>query len=179
MKIRLQILAILIAVTLLLFFVNFKLEKTKVLIIESETENIKHTIKIPQKKFTLSYIHSVQKTPVYEVFEIDEDNKLILKETTFSSLGVGLPFTEENGVFRNEQGKFKLTGLNREFTSIAIRVSPIPKHTIIIGENTHPLLSIVAPDDLVKIAAADRWMLVRRNNFTWKGLSEKNDGYQR
>ena len=58
MKIRLEILAILIAVTLLLFFVNFKLEKTKVLIIESETENIKHTIKIPQKKFTLSYIHS-------------------------------------------------------------------------------------------------------------------------
>ncbi|NLZ52645.1 MAG: DUF1850 domain-containing protein [Thermoanaerobacteraceae bacterium] len=170
MKIRLEVFAVLIAAALLLFFVNFKLESTKVLIIESETENIEHTIKIPQKKFTLSYIHSVQKTPVHEVFKIDEDNRLILTETTFSSLGVGLPFTEENGDFRNEEGKFKLTGLNREFTSIAIRVSPIPKHTITVGEKTYFLLSFVAPDDLVKITAADRWMLVRRNNFTMEGI---------
>jgi len=173
MKIRLEVFAILIAVALLLFFVNFKFESTKVLLIASERENVKQTIIVPQRKFTLSYIHSVQKTPVYEVFEIAEDNRLILIETTFSSLGVGLPYTQENGYFRNEQGKFKLTGLNREFTSIPIRVSPIPKHTITVGEKTFPLLSFVAPDDLVKITAADRWMLVRRNNFTWKGLSKK------
>lgn len=165
MKNTLKILSTIIAVTLLLFFANFKLERTKVLIIESETENIKHMVKIPQKKFTLSYIHSVQKTPVYEVFVIAQDNKLILTETTFSSLGVGLPYTEENGEFKNEEGQFKLTGLSREFTSIAIRVSPIPKHTIIVGEQTYPLQSFASSDDLVRITAADRWTLVRRNNF--------------
>lgn len=169
MKTRLKFLLIFIAVTLLLFFANFKLERTKVLIIESETKNVKHTILVPEKKFTLSFIHSVEKTPVYEVFQITEDNKLILVETTFSSLGVGLPYTEDNGEFKNEQGKFKLTGLNREFTSITMRVSPIPKHTITVGEKTYSLLSFVASDDLVKITAADRWMLVRRNNFTMEG----------
>jgi len=173
MKIRLEVFAIFVTAALLSFFINFKFVNTKVLIIESEEKKVKQTIVVPQKKFTLSYIHSVQKTPVYEVFEIAEDNKLILIETTFSSLGVGLPYTQENGDFRNEQGKFKLTGLNREFTSIPIRVSPIPKHTITVGEKTYALLSFVAPDDLVKITAADRWMLVRRNNFTWKGLSLK------
>jgi len=168
MKIRLKLL-ILIAVTLLLFFAIIKLERTKVLIIESQTEDVKHTILVPEKKFTLSFIHSVEKTPVYEVFEITKDNKLILVETTFSSLGVGLPYTEDNGEFKNEHGQFKLTGLNREFTSIEMRVSPIPKHSITVGEKTYSLLSFVASDDLVKITAADRWMLVRRNYFTMEG----------
>lgn len=169
MKKSLKFFAILVTAALLFFFVNYRLVNTKVLIIEAEGKNIKKIIAVPEKKFTISFIHSVQKTPVYEVFEICEDNRLILTETTYSSLGVGLPFTEEEGKFTNEQGKFKLTGMNREFTSIPILVSPIPKHTIIVGENTYPLLSIVDPDDLVKITAADRWILGRRNNFTMEG----------
>ena len=169
MKNPLKIIVLLVTAALLFFFVNFTFINTKVLVIESEGKNIKQTLAVPQKKFTLSYIHSVQKTPVYEVFEITKDNKLILRETAYSSLGVGLPFIEGEGHFINEQGKFKLTGLDRDFTSIPIRVSPIPEHSIIIGEKTYPLLSLVAPDDLVKITAADRWMLVRRNNFTTEG----------
>jgi len=161
--------AILVTAALLFFFVNYKFVNTKVLVIEAEGKNIRKTLAVPQKKFTLSYIHSVQKTPVYEVFEISEDNKLILRETTYSSLGVGLPYTEENGTFVNEDGKFRLTGIDREFSSISLRVSPIPEHTIIIGDSTYPLLSIVAPDDLVKITAADSWMLIKRSNLTMEG----------
>lgn len=148
--------------------VNFNIVHTKVLLIEDVERNTINSIMVPEGKFTLSYIHSVQKTPVYEFFEIDEQNRLILVETSFSSLGVGLPYTEENGSFESRNGKFQLTGLSREFTTIPLRVSPIPKHSITVGNDTFSLLSFAAPDDLIKITANDKWMLVRRKNLHGK-----------
>jgi len=162
MKRYLVFFAIIVLATIFIFFTNFNLVYTKVLLIEDLEKDSVHTITVPQGKFTLSYIHSVHKTPVHDVFEIDEQNQMVLVESSFSSLGVGMPYTEENGTFHSSNGEFKITGLNRKFDAIPILVSPIPKHTIKVGDESFPLLSYAAPDDLVKIKAAERWMLIRR-----------------
>ena len=165
MKRHLVYFAIIVFTAVFIFFINFTPVHTKVLLIENVEKNSVHCIIVPQGKFTLSYVHSVHKTPVYEFFEIDEQNQLVLVENSFSSLGVGMPYTEENGTFQSSNGEFKITGLNRKFDAIPIRVSPIPKHTITVGDKSFPLLSYAAPDELVKITAADRWMLVRRKQI--------------
>ena len=55
--------------------------------------------------------------------------------------------------------------MHREFESIPIRVSPIPKHSITIGGKEYPLLDFADPEDLLTIRAKDR--------LTIKNISRK------
>ncbi len=47
----------------------------------------------PDYKFSTTYIHSVELCPVREYFIIDQDFRIVLYETTFSSCNTGLPTT--------------------------------------------------------------------------------------
>ena len=45
----------------------------------------------PGDAFTFKFIHFVEKTPVYEIFTIDQEGNIIPVETRVMSLGCGLP----------------------------------------------------------------------------------------
>ncbi len=47
----------------------------------------------PDYKFSTTYVHSVELCPVREYFTIDQDFRIVLYETTFSSCNTGLPTT--------------------------------------------------------------------------------------
>jgi len=65
-------------------------------------------------KFVLKYTHSVARTPVWEIFLIDEDYQIILIETDFLDHGAGLPYaTFENEIFVEEEGRFKIKNMHR------------------------------------------------------------------
>ena len=54
---------------------------------------------------TLAYRHSVQKTMIYEYLEVNKiANGFVLKSTKYQSMGVGLPFSADEGKFREEDG---------------------------------------------------------------------------
>jgi hypothetical protein len=161
MKLRLEIFILLFIFLIGAFFANYRIAHEKAVAIKDLDRKTNTVIPAPDGKFTLSFIHSVQKTPVYEFFRIDGDNKLVLYETKYYSLGVGLPFSEENGTFVNDKGEFVLN-LTRTFDSIPIRVSPIPNHAISIGGRTYPLLNFAGPEDLVEIRAINRWIIKRK-----------------
>lgn len=78
-------------------------------------------IKIPINKndiFIISYKHSVALTKVYEYYKIF-NNKIILYEMEFYDQCAGLPtevYNEEKFIMEN--GKFKITNMNREFEYI-------------------------------------------------------------
>jgi len=169
MKPRWEIIAIIFVVILAAFFSNYRIAHTRYLHVTNSDQR-EFLLPVPDREFTLSFIHSVQKTPVYEMYYIDDDNNLILKETRYYSLGVGLPFTAENGHFSNENGEFRITGLNRKFPSISIMVSPIPGHVIIIGDKEYPLLSFTKPEESINIKAVEKWSLIRLKK-TSKALS--------
>jgi len=44
----------------------------------------------PGENFTIRYIHSVDISPVYEVFYADEKKRIIIKETYFKMFGAGM-----------------------------------------------------------------------------------------
>lgn len=159
MKPRWEIVAIVLMVILAVFFSKYRVvDGIYLSIINSDKREF--LLSVPDRKFTLSFVHSVQKTPVYEIYYIDDDNHLVLKETRYYSLGVGLPFTDENGHFSNENGEFRITGLNRKFSSISIMVSPIPHHVIIIDGKKYPLLSFTKPEESINIKVVKKWSLL-------------------
>jgi hypothetical protein len=132
--------------------------REKVLVLQDVKRGLEHRIAAPERVFTLGFIHSVHRTPVYEVIHILKDNTLMLKEVRYSSLGVGMPFDYEGGTFENIDGEFILR-FQREFESINISVSPIPEHTITVGGKTYLLVDFTTPGGLLTISATDQWLL--------------------
>lgn len=131
----------------------------KVLIVEDLEGQAKNEFFLPDKTFTLGYIHSVELTPAEELFRVGQDNTLMLYETIYESYGVGLPFLKEEGELDIKDGKFILK-IQRSMDSIKLRVSPIPKHWLSIGDERYELIQLIEkPKDLVEIYAVDRWGL--------------------
>jgi hypothetical protein len=94
-------------------------------------------------KFTIRFTHSVQKTPVDEVFSIRKDLKIVLEETIYSSYGAGLP-SEIYGSqqFFLEKGTFIIRGFDREFDEIPIFVGEVvANHILLLSEKEFPLIS--------------------------------------
>ena len=76
----------------------------------------------PGTSFTIHFIHSVQKTPVLENLEInDEKDGFNLLSTKYQSFGVGLPFLAEEGDFREEGDYYipKLTTVRQPVEQMA------------------------------------------------------------
>ena len=88
-----------------------------------------------KKEFALGYVHSVHKTPVQEKFFIGSGDNILLVSTSFKSLGAGIPFAPEEGKWRNDNGRFILTGLNREFKEINLRAMPVAKQFLLINDS--------------------------------------------
>jgi hypothetical protein len=76
----------------------------------------------PGDTFTLSFIHSVEKSPVTDYFRIDDDYRIILYQSEFSSLNTGLPAVVSDGeVFSRTDRGFRLD-LNRVLPEIQLWV---------------------------------------------------------
>jgi len=105
----------------------------------------------PDKQFTLTYVHSVQKTPCYENLEPGPDGDLVLTSTEYESLGVGLPFLVGEGKLINRDGRFILTGLNRHFTEIDLRAMPVAQQALIVRGHRFDLSNTFAPGSLLRL----------------------------
>lgn len=104
--------------------------------------------------FTIRFIHSVERTPVEDIFLIDKNLKIVLKEKRFSSFGAGLPgelYGQEK--FSLENGRFIIRDINREFSEILMFVGEVvANHTIIFNDNNdYQLASLGLAGKSVKI----------------------------
>lgn len=99
-----------------------------------------HQLLIPllqNKGFSLYFLHSVQKTPVKENYILAPGNKLRLISTDYQSYGVGLPFLPEEGVLINDDGIFRLTGINRLYDKIDMGFMPLADHALLYGSKRY------------------------------------------
>lgn len=89
---------------------------------------------------TLAYTHSVQKTMIYEYLEVNQTTDgFVLKSTKYQSMGVGLPFSKEDGDFREENGWFILDNMNRRYPKLSLRNGVTNHGTLTIGNKTWQL----------------------------------------
>ena len=87
---------------------------------------------------TISFIHSVQKTPVIEELEF-QSGEFILKRTRYKSQGVGLPFDAADGKFYRDGEWFIVDEMNRRFKNLELRTGKGTKLKIILNGREYEL----------------------------------------
>lgn len=149
------------ALSLLLIglFFSLSIHKSKVLVVEDKTSGV-YKEYVTDGTFVLGYIHSVLLTPADEYFEITDDNKLSLQKTIYESFGVGLPYEQINDSdFEIVDGKFILY-IQREMDELNMLISPIPDHTLTIGDEKIHLYELTNENiDSIKLYAKEEYVL--------------------
>lgn len=67
-------------------------------------------------RLTLSWIHSVEKTPWEETYIVLKDGVMLLEETVFHSFGAGVP--HEKGTMTVEDGQIVARGMNDQVDAL-------------------------------------------------------------
>lgn len=124
-----------IFIAIILVLIIFKLFEEKIYIAAEIGSSTEIVASVDAKKGTplvISFIHSVQKTPVIEELEFDGDNFILLR-TKYKSQGVGLPFMESDGVFREEGDWFIMDAMNRPIKNLQLRTGVGTKLTVTLA----------------------------------------------
>lgn len=121
---------------------------------QTENEIIRLPIEYGQT-ITLGYIHSVDRSPVYEVFRIDKEKGLVLEETYFRVFGAGMGHWSGHGALEQDGEWTRIRKINRPIGAFFLRIGPIEvAHTIIYAD--HALnLSEIAPGKRVEVLVTD------------------------
>ena len=107
---------------------------------------------------TLAYQHSVQKTMIYEYLAVnDSEDGLVLQSTKYQSLGVGLPFSKEEGEFRREGEWFILDKINRKYPDLSIRNGVTNDERVIVGGHEYVLSELMPVGKELHIYVAPLW----------------------
>lgn len=95
-------------------------------------------------ELSVHFVHSVQKTPIDEYLTVDDECRgFVLNSTRYQSFGVGLPFAEAQGTFRQENGYFIYENLNRKLPSLSLRTGLGTKLTVRAGGKEYRLFELL------------------------------------
>ncbi|HHT51525.1 MAG TPA: DUF1850 domain-containing protein [Eubacteriaceae bacterium] len=90
------------------------------------------------EEFTVYFIHSLEKTPWHEIYYVQNDDEIYLKETKFYSFGAGLP-SNTNFDFSFDNGSMKIKNYNIEMKNLIYKVRDIIAGHVLLtrGEKYH------------------------------------------
>ncbi len=114
---------------------------------------------VPGEGFSLTYNHSVEKTPVVEIYKVKLNGGFIMDKTIFESYGAGLPLETRN--FSSENGKFILDDMNIKIKDLRVRVSRTPGQIIKIGEKKYDLQEVSRPGELIILKSGTLYDLLK------------------
>lgn len=116
----------------------------------------------PMKKgdiFEVEYVHSVQLTPVSEIYFIDENYNIVLEESYFYSYGAGLPATTPYEFEITEKG-FRIYNIGEVMKDLVYRTGAVrANHHIKIKNKSYSFLNFSKPTDGVKFTVKKSSML--------------------
>lgn len=122
----------------ILIFLSISFGEKKIFVIaevDGEEEILTSVSARKNLPLVINFVHSVQKTPVIEELEFDGEYFILLR-TKYKSHGVGLPFLESDGIFREENGIFVIENMNRKIKNLELRTGVGTQLTIILdGKN--------------------------------------------
>lgn len=107
---------------------------TQLIVADMNTEEVLFSKKVEQgERFEITYIHSVERSPVKEIFEV-RGQDIYTMESHTESFGAGMPYTGEK--IEMKDGKFVIKDINRKVHGGTLRVRPssVFPHHIKIGE---------------------------------------------
>ncbi len=96
-----------------------------------------------EQEIILSYIHSSDLTPVKQIFMVNKNELLDLHAEKYRWYGAGLEFGSGYNL-SYEEGWVIITGYDRSFTTLPIRVAATVNQTLAVGSE-NIILSDLAP----------------------------------
>ena len=105
----------------------------------------------PGDRFYIHYIHSSDKTPIQDIFEVGEKGEMILIEENYLWYGAGLECMNWEGASVTMENKKTRVHLKRHFPYLHLRVGRIANHSLHLNGKTIPLREIARGGELLKI----------------------------
>jgi hypothetical protein len=99
----------------------------------------------PGEEFMISFMHSVNRRPVYDTFRVEADHLVIVK-SRYDSFGAGMPesSTTEGTLTIAPDGWMEWT-VNRSLPEVAIRVGQVAGHKLHFKSREVPLSDLADP----------------------------------
>jgi hypothetical protein len=119
------------------------------------------------EEFMLSFVHSVNRRPVYDTLRVEADHLVIVK-SRFDSFGAGMPdaSTQDGTLTVAEDGWLEWT-VNRPTPEITLRVGRVADHTLLYKGRTLRLADLAEPGSALTLRVQkSRWFnLIRDRCF--------------
>ena len=118
-------------------FLQFVIRKdTRLVIVDSETGKTYQSFQVSEgSKFAVEFIHSVNKSPVRDVFVI-KDGKIVADRTIYSAFGAGVQTEIENGqkLEYDKDGNMIVSGFGTVFPRVKYIVGTVSDHILYIQD---------------------------------------------
>lgn len=109
--------------------------------------------------FFIEYTHSVQLTPVIEIYYIDEKGEIVLEESYFYSYGAGLP-SDTPYKFEITKNGFRIYDIGEVMDNLIYRTGAVKaNHKINIKGKTYPFLDFSEPRTGVRFEVEKSFLL--------------------
>lgn len=97
------------------------------------------------EELVLTFVHSVNRRPVYDTLRVMDDHLLIVK-SRFDAFGAGMPeASTQDGTLRVAEDGWLEWTVNRAVPEVTVRVGRVAEHTLVIKGREVPLLSLAEP----------------------------------
>lgn len=107
----------------------------------------------PGERFTLRYVHSVDRQPIWEVHSVDAWGALFVEEERFVMVGAGMGDLPGRGRWGGADGMQSIRGMHYRLGEFVLRIgSPGVDHTL-LWRNTATNLSARAAGAAVQVSA--------------------------
>lgn len=129
-----------------MFIIIFFIPVQRLILVNQENNEILKSFSIKNgDKFIVYFIHSVERTPWYEIYEIKNNSEIFLTETIFHSFGAGLPATTTHD-FSIEQDGMHIKNYNQKMDPLIYRVGAvIADHKIVVNGEEFKLDGLTKP----------------------------------
>jgi hypothetical protein len=118
------------------------------------------------ERFTVHFTHSWARSPVDEIFQVDRDNNIVLKETVYEDFGAGLPHEPENpqSSIVVENGKIFVRDIDRVIYDLQIRTGRfVAEHALLYRDKRVAFSDIATRGSAVifKVKTMKRYALIQ------------------
>jgi hypothetical protein len=116
------------------------------------------------EEFVLSFVHSVNKRPVFDTLRVATGHLVIVK-SRFDAFGAGMPETStEQGTFRVAEDGWLEWTINRPLPEVVVRVGRVANHTLRLKGREIRLADLAEPGTPLAMRVQNRSIYA-----VWKG----------
>lgn len=118
------------------------------------------------ENFTLNYIHSVDRAPIWEVHSVDRTGQIFIEEERFVMVGAGMGDLPGRGLWTGQEGFQVIKDMHYPLGEFVLRIGSLGVDHTILWRDTQTNLSTMAAGSAVLVSARP----VKRYYSLWRRL---------